>query len=332
MIHLHIKLKKFAVIFLFLAVAFFQKSSYCDDNDPINEKILRIGLEPILQNLFNKFSDNFYHQISYIKINNFNERYNTIRKICQSDDIPFLIVTNPLSDYEKMLCKNYNEELLEEKIGYFAFVFITSNKEDRVDLTSSTIFKGLSTHTMKNFNNSNEQYKSWYEINKSFPKSDIKIYGPFAESQGFEFLSNIFIKNNCMANAYNQEKFPDFLKLQKFCQEIKKDGSYIGDSVDGRLTIEKVFSEKSSYGIVSYDIYEKHKDSFVYKNFDGVEPSRQNILNDKYPLSYPILIYYKKSVLSSSKLAKDFFQEIKNKNTIGQDGLLANYGLVSIQK
>ena len=41
MIHLHIKLKKFAVIFLFLAVAFFQKSSYCDDNDPINEKILR---------------------------------------------------------------------------------------------------------------------------------------------------------------------------------------------------------------------------------------------------------------------------------------------------
>ena len=293
-------------------------------------KILRIGIEPILLNLFNKFSDNFYHPTSYVKINNSNERLNSMRKICQNEEVSFLIVMKPLNDYEKFLCSNYNgEKLVEEKIGYYAFVFITSNSNDSIELTSSTIFKALSIHSIKNYDDQSEQYQSWNEIHKNFPDTTIKIYGPFVESVEFEFLSQNFIINQCMANPYNQEKFQDFLKLQKFCQEIKKDGTYVGDSIDGRVIVEKIFSEKESYGIVPYNVLQNNKNTFIAKRFNGVEPSKSNILNGKYPLSYPIFIYHKANI--SNNLVKDFLTEIKNNNIIGEDGLLTNHGLISLE-
>jgi phosphate transport system substrate-binding protein len=328
-----LKVKIFQIIFIIVFFSTIIHSSFCEENINISGKILRIGIEPILLNLFNKFSDNFYSQISYIKNNNANDRYESIRKICQSDDISFVITTKPLNEYEKLLCKNYNEELIEEKIGYYGFVFITKNSNDSIEFTSKTIFKALSIHSIKNFHNQKEQYQSWNEINKNFPNFNIKIYGPFIESSEFEFLSENFIKNNCMAIIYHQEKFSDFLKLQKFCKEIKNDGTYVGDNIEGRLILEKVLSEEGSYGIAPYNLYEKNNESLFYKNFNGVEPTKQNILNDKYPLSYPILIYYKKSSINASnKLMNDFLQEIKNANMIGKNGLLVNYGLISLEE
>jgi phosphate transport system substrate-binding protein len=295
-----------------------------------NNRILRIAIEPILLNLMSKFSDNFTHQISYLKINNINERYDSIRKICQNEDISFLIVTKSLNEYEKFLCSRYNNsELLEEKIGYYGFVFVTSNSEDLIELTSSTIFKALSIHSIKNIADRNEQYQSWKEIHKSFPDQKIQIYGPFMELPEFEFLLKSLVITQCMSNPYNQDNFSDFFQLEKFCREIKKDGTYSGESLDGRIILEKILNEKNAFGIVPYHIYERNKDSFFLKRFDGVTPSQDNILNNRYSLSYPIFIYYKKGV--SNSMINDFLKEIKNSYIIGENGLLANHGLISLK-
>jgi phosphate transport system substrate-binding protein len=66
-------------------------------------------------------------------------------------------------------------------------------------------------------------------------------------------------------------------------------------------------------------------------SFNGVTPTFENIKNETYGLSFPIYIYMKKNKIEENNLIKTFAQDITNKNAIGKDGYLKDFGLISLE-
>ncbi len=316
---------KIFVLFVFL---FFFALPFNGNCDEVEEKILRIAVDPLLSPLFNKFAENFYHQISYTKIENKNSRTNLIQKLCSDGNgLSIFITYNKLNPSENSICLGKNIKIKEEKLGYYGFVFVGNKKreDDNMEFFRSHLYKALTKEFLLGSGKKNS-YKKWSDVNKTLSDDLISIYGPFTESEEFQFLSDNFISKQCAANYYNQEKYEKFDELLKVCKEIRTDGVYIGDSLDSRLTVQKVSSDELNYGIVLYSVYKKYQDLLSLKSFDGVFPTRENILSGKYGLTVPIYIYYKDA--TTHKLTNDFLQEINSKNIKGEDGLLSDFGFI----
>ena len=299
----------------------------------INNKIMRVAINPILLPMMNKFSDNFYGQLSFTKLDSpFNNESDGIEKFCYNDNaINALIITRRLNEYEKNFCASKSQSNLEEmQIGHYSFMIIGHKEKKDINLSTKMLFQALARRfsTLDDFI-INKNFK-WSDINHLLPNEQIKFYGQFIDSPAYSYLVSRVILNSCISDKYTQEKFKDSKILNEQCRGIRTDGIYLGDSSDARLALQKIFSEKNSYSIVQYNIYKNNKDTLSLHSFNGITPTVENIRNGTYGLSFPIYIYVKKNKIEENNLVKSFVMDIKNKNAIGQTGYLKDYGLITL--
>jgi phosphate transport system substrate-binding protein len=300
----------------------------------ISNKIIRVAINPILLPIMNKFSDNFYGQLSFTKLDSaFNNESDGIIKFCyNNNDINALVITRKLNEYEKNFCVSKSQSNLQEiKIGYYGLAIIGHKEKKDIGLSTQILFKALSKRfsTLDGFLQ-NKNLK-WSDINRLLPNEQIKFYGQLTDSPPYNYLMSRIILNSCASDKYTQEKFTNSNILREQCIGIRTDGVYLGDSSDARLALQKIFSEKNSYGIVQYNIYQNNMENTSLHSFNGVTPTFENIKNETYGLSFPIYIYMKKNKIEENNLIKTFAQDITNKNAIGKDGYLKDFGLISLE-
>jgi phosphate transport system substrate-binding protein len=299
----------------------------------INNKIMRVAINPILLPMMNKFSDHFYGQLSFTKLDSpFNNESDGIEKFCyNANAINALIITRKLNEYEKNFCKSKSKSNIEEiQIGHYSLMIIGHKEKKDINLSTRILFQALARRfsTLDDFL-INKNFK-WSDINRLMPNEQIKFYGQFIDSPSYSYLVNRVILNSCISDKYTQEQFKDMKLLNEQCRGIRTDGVYLGDSSDGRLALQKIFSEKNSYSIVQYNVYQNNKSTLSLHSFNGVIPTLENIRNGTYGLSFPIYIYVKKNKIEESNLLKSFLMDIKNKNAVGQSGYLKDHGLITL--
>lgn len=317
------------VIFIFIILLYFNN---LNAQDNLSDKILRIAIHPLVENLMIKVANNFQNQISFIKTpDNILGTTIGINKLCaQLDENINILATNRLlNQYEKNLCAiNAKEGLLELKIGYYALFIVDNNKNPEMNLSKRDIFMALADK-MPNYINPNSEniISNWSEIYKLFPSRNIKIYGPSENNIFYDYLIDNIIVSECMKNPYLQRQYRDFPKMLDLCTRLNK--NYNGGIIDEQSLAQTIINEPYSFGFISYSNYDYNKKNLKLNSLDGIFPSLENIRSSKYSLSYPIYIYIKKSSLDNI-LIKNFIKEITSPNTIGAKGYLVNYGFISI--
>ena len=165
------------------------------------------------------------------------------------------------SETEK--AKTNGVDYLELEVAYDG-ISVVVNPEN-------TWAKDLSTADLKKIWSPDSKVKLWSDIRADFPKEEIKLYGPGAESGTFDYFTKAI-------NGKSRASRAGYTK-----------------SEDDNVLVKGVAGNKYAMGYFGFAYYEANRDKVKAIKINGVYPTRETINKSTYvPLARPVYIYVSK--------------------------------------
>lgn len=238
-----------------------------------------------------------------------------------------------IKDSERELCaKNGAKDLAEIKIGLDAIVLANSIQGPKFSLTEVQVFNALARQVPKDGKLVANPYKNWNDIDPSLPAEPIEVYGPPPTSGTRDAFVELVLEKKCEKMPEFKAAFPDDAERKKNCGLIREDGIYVESGENDNLIIQKLASNPKAMGIFGYSFLEQNSDKVQGSEVDGVKPSFDTVVQNKYPISRPLFVYAKREHLPITNGLKEFLQELTSENAIGEQGYLTFKGLVPLKK
>jgi phosphate transport system substrate-binding protein len=245
----------------------------------------------------------------------------------------FVNASRPIEESEIATCnKNGVKEIVEIKIGYDGIVFGSALGSKKIKLTKEQIFLALAEKIVDEKTKTliPNPYKTWNQIDKSLPKTEIAIYGPPLTSGTRDVFVDMVMEGACL----RKKEFIAVLRNERErklqCHKLRNDGHFIESGENDNTIVQNLKKHPNAFGILGYDFLSANRKTIKAISIDDVSPNSQNISAKKYPLSRPLFVYFKKENLDSTLKMRDFIKEIISVETIGKKGYLINNGLVAM--
>lgn len=123
----------------------------------------------------------------------------------------------------------------------------------------------------------------WEQVNPSFQKAPLKLFGPGPDSGTFDYFTEHIMKK---ARASRKDYVP---------------------SEDDNVLVQGVSRDKNALGYFGYAYYIANAKRVKALSVDGFLPTKENVDANKYPLSRTIYIYVKADAAKKSEV-KSFVQ------------------------
>lgn len=151
----------------------------------------------------------------------------------------------------------------------------------------NTWLKSITIEQLHKIWDKDSKVKMWSEVDPSWPKEEIKLYGPTDAHGTYEYFNEV-------VNGKKDNVRPDY------SQQSEYDPLIAG-----------VAGEKNSLGYVGFAYFDGNKDKVRAVPVDGgkgpVEPSEASITDGTYsPFGRPLFMYVNKAKMGESKLLADF--------------------------
>jgi len=226
--------------------------------------------------------------------------------------------------------ENGVQKVGEIKIGYDGIVLANSTLGKKLNLTKKQIFLALAEKIPQQGKLIENPYKKWNEVDSRLPAMDIRIYGPPSTSGTRDAFVELVMEKACIdlpefVAAYDNKK-----ARQKKCHTIRSDGKFIEAGENDNLILQKLRNDKDAFGIFGFSFLSENKNSIQAATVDSVEPSFENIVNNKYSVSRPLFIYFKYENFNLVPGMKEFIRTVISKDTLGADGYLVQKGLIPL--
>jgi len=226
--------------------------------------------------------------------------------------------------------KNGVKEIVEIKIGFDGIVVASSKKNAPMPLTTKDLWLALAKQvpepgTGKLVAN---PFKTWKEVNPELPAKKIEVLGPPPTSGTRDAFVELVMDVGC--EEFAAVKALDKKDAKAVCQTIREDGAYIEAGENDNLIVNKLVANPNALGIFGYSFLEENLDKIQGEPINGVEPEFDNIASGKYPVSRPLFIYVKKAHVGVIPGIKEFVAEYVSDKAMGDEGYLANKGLIPL--
>lgn len=233
---------------------------------------------------------------------------------------------------EKESCmENGVTEITEIKIGFDGIVIANSKQSPKFSLTKEQIFLALAKKVPHQGQLVDNTYKTWNEIDAKLPAEPIEVYGPPPTSGTRDAFVELVMEGVCLEQPLFMQSFPDKEARKNACHLIREDGKYIEAGENDNLLIQKLKSNVHALGIFGYSFLEQNMDSIQGSLVGGIEPTFENITSGSYQISRPLFVYVKNAHLKSVQGLKEFVKELTSDKAMGQEGYLAEKGLVPLK-
>lgn len=253
------------------------------------------SLAPIIASIGNKFMEQY---VTWDKVNSNlpNEKISIFVasagsgagvKSILDNTANFGMLARKIRDTEKERMENYKEFM----VAYDALTVSVNAKNPILKIKDS-----LDTETIKNIFSGN--YKYWSDVDSSLPKKEIVVVIRDLSGGAYEvFQESIMGDTQISANAIQSPSM-------------------------GALGT-KIAENENAIGYASYGVYNQNKDKLFALKVDGIEPTKENILNGSYKIQRP-LMFIKNSELSENE--KEFVNYIFSdlgKQIVDENGYIA---------
>lgn len=195
----------------------------------------------------------------------------------------FGMLARKIRESEKEKMKNYKEFM----VAYDALTVSVNSKNPIVKIKDN-----LDTKTIRNIFSG--EYKFWSDVDVSLPKKEIVVIIRDLSGGAYEvFQESIMGDTQISANAIQSPSM-------------------------GALGT-KIAENENAIGYASYGVYNQNKDKLFALKVDGIEPTKENILNGIYKIQRP-LMFIKNSELSENEnefvnyIFSDLGKQIVNEN------------------
>ncbi len=243
----------------------------------------------------------------------------------------FSNASRKIEESEIALCrKNGVYEIGEIKIGYDGIVLANSTLGQKINLTKKQLFLALAQKVPQNGKLVDNFYKKWSQIDANLPNFEIRIYGPPPSSGTRDAFVELVMEEFCVENSVFISEFADKKIRAKKCHTIRSDGHFIEAGENDNLILQKLKNDKQAFGVFGFSFLSENKNTMQAAKINYVDPNFETIESGQYSVSRPLFIYFKKEHFALVDGTKEFVQAILSLDTLGQDGYLAQKGLISL--
>jgi phosphate transport system substrate-binding protein len=242
-----------------------------------------------------------------------------------------------LSEFE--LCdKNGVKDIIELTVGYDGLTLAHSKDGPAISLTRKQIFQALAEKVPNDKGELvSNPYKNWSDIDPSLPNVKIEVLGPPPTSGTRDSFHELFMEKGAeafeslkaMKKADEANKTKDFEKVWK---SIRKDGAYVEAGENDNVIVQKLEANKDAFGIFGFSFLEENTAKITGVDIEGVAPTYENISSGKYKGARDLYVYIKKAHVGVIPGLDKFVAEYVSEKAMGEDGYLANKGLVALPK
>jgi len=226
------------------------------------------------------------------------------------------------------------KQFIEVKIGYDGIVVASSKKGKPYKLTRQQVYLGLAKQVPDPADNSklvNNPYKTWNQVDKSLPADKIEVLGPPPTSGTRDAFLELVMESGCSSYSWIKSlKDVDENRFKRVCHAIREDGAYVEAGENDNLIVQKLEANPKALGIFGYSFLEENISQLQGALIDGVTPTFDNIASSKYPVSRPLFVYVKSAHLGVIPGLREFVTEYVSARSMGDDGYLADKGLVPL--
>jgi len=224
------------------------------------------------------------------------------------------------------------KEIIEVKIGYDGIVMANSKKSPQLKLSRRDIYLALAKE-VPNPNGGEElvtnPYQTWQEVNPALPASKIKVLGPPPTSGTRDAFAELAVEGGCKTFPWLKAlKKKDKRHYKAVCRAVREDGVYIEAGENDNLIVQKLGADPSAVGVFGYSFLDQNGDKVHGSLIEGVAPTFANISAGSYPISRPLYFYVKKAHVVALPGVKEFLAEFANERTWGEEGYLADKGMI----
>jgi phosphate transport system substrate-binding protein len=233
--------------------------------------------------------------------------------------------SRPITDSEKAICTGAGVTVSEFRIGYDGIV-VAATKGASFDLTREQLYRAVAKTVPVGGKLVPNPYKNWNEIDPKLPKRPINVLGPAPNHGTRDAFVELVMDPSCEQFAPIKALAKD--QMQRTCQTVREDGSWIDVAADYAVIMGKLKNDKNAVGVFTFSYVDQNRDKIQAAKVDGVAASLETISSGQYPISRPLFIYVKKAHVGVIPGLAEFVQEFVGDKAGGKEGYLVDKGLV----
>ena len=228
------------------------------------------------------------------------------------------------------------KDIVEVKIGYDGIVLANSKAAPTYQLSRKELYLALAKQVPDPANPTklvDNPYKTWSQIDKKLPNVKIEVLGPPPTSGTRDAFAELALEKGCEGFASLKEiKGVDERRFQRVCTQIREDGAYVEAGENDNLIVQKLEANPSALGIFGYSYLEENMNKLHGSIIEGKSPTFENVADGSYPVARSLYLYVKKAHVGVIPGIKEFIAEFASEKAMGDEGYLADKGLISLPK
>ncbi len=250
------------------------------------------------------------------------------------EDTPdFTNASRPMKKGEFEDCqKNGVTEVVELKVGFDGLSIAHSKDAKEFGLTKQQVFMALAKQVPdKDGKLIDNPYKTWNEIDPSLPATKIEVLGPPPTSGTRDSFHELVMEAGALKfDSLAALKKSDSKAFDVVWKSMRNDGAYVEAGENDNLIVQKLQANPDALGIFGYSFLEQNASSIKDIAIDGVKASYETISSGEYKVARPLFVYVKKQHIGTIPGMKEFIAEYTSPKALGEDGYLAEKGLVTL--
>ncbi|WP_068318238.1 PstS family phosphate ABC transporter substrate-binding protein [Polycladidibacter hongkongensis] len=231
-----------------------------------------------------------------------------------------------MKEKELVKCNEAGVTPVEVVVGFDGIVLANSKAAPKLNLTLDQVFLALAKEVPVDGKLVANPHQKWSDIDPSLPASKIEVLGPPPTSGTRDAFAELAMQGGC-------KKVPGAADLglkKKACHEIREDGAYIEAGENDNLIVQKLEANPAALGIFGFSFLDQNADKIQGAEIAGVAPTFEAIAEGSYPVSRSLYFYIKKEHVGVIPGIVEYLAEFTNEDTWGDDGYLADKGLIPL--
>lgn len=180
-------------------------------------------------------------------------------RFCMAGETDVSNASRPIQESEIESCREIGREPIEFRVGTDALAVVVSQENDFVEeVTLEELALIFSTA------------ETWSDVRSEWPNEEIQRYIPGTDSGTFDYF---------VEAIYDEDEAPML------------NASNLQQSEDDNVLVQGVLGSPYSVGYFGYAYYAENEDVLKVLSINGVEPTRETVDSNEYPLARPLFIY-----------------------------------------
>lgn len=260
-----------------------------------------------------------------------------IKLFCEGvgEDKPdFVNASRKMKRAEMEICvKNGVTEVVEFKLGFDGLVVASAVGAPDVNFTRKQLFLALAKQVPdKDGKLIDNPYKMWNEIDPALPAEKIEVLGPPPTSGTRDSFAELMLRGGAREfETLSTLEGSDVAAFDLVWKTFRTDGAYVEAGENDNLIIQKLTANSKAFGIFGYSFLSSNEGKIKGAAIDGDKPEYGEIANGNYKGGRLLYIYAKKAHLGVVPGMLEYLTEFTSQRAIGEDGYLADKGLVSLK-